>query len=278
MTDEHHCKCKLADFGLVFDLTSPNRSRAIEGDSRYLAPELMQGNCCLANDIYSLGISVLELACNLELPTNGFLWQELRSLILPDIVKTLSPELQQVIRAMMEPDPLKRPTVNQLLNIRKLKELRRQRKMEKISEKFRESFVSSFQYVKSHLLIAIFFLFDFFKLDKTGQKMIATPARQISFRHTVENCDEHSDDDDTSFRTSLNNSHLSKISRASADDDNNNENVTPTLNNSIPRVTPDIKIINSTPLNHHEGLSHRKYRRDLTKSRFVFYFIDCGFI
>lgn len=267
MTDDNHCK--LADFGLVFDLTSPNRSRAIEGDSRYLAPELMQGNCCLANDIYSLGISVLELSCNLELPTNGFLWQELRSLILPDVVKQLSSELQQVIRMMMEPDPLKRPTVDQLLDIAKLRELRRQRKIEKISEKFRRSFNSSFQYVKSHLLIAIFYLFDFFKLDKTGQKMITTPGHKIQFRHTVENCDEHSDDDEISFRTSLNSSRLSKISRTSVDDDNNNENVTPTLNNSIPRVTPDVKIIISTPLNHHEGLSHRKYRRDLTKSRLV---------
>jgi len=62
---------------------------------------------------------------------------------------------------------------------------------------------------------------------------------------------------------------VSKLS--AADDDNNNESsVTPTLNNSIPRITPELKIINSTPLNHfnhqHEGLSSRKYRRDLTKS------------
>jgi hypothetical protein len=83
----------------------------------------------------------------------------------------------------------------------------------------------------------------------------------------VQHYDEHSDDE--SFKTSLNNSRMSKVS--ATDDDNNNEcNITPTLNNSIPKVTPELKIINSTPLNHfnhgHEGVSSRKYRRDLTKS------------
>jgi hypothetical protein len=85
----------------------------------------------------------------------------------------------------------------------------------------------------------------------------------------VQNYDEDSDDGDVSFRTSMNNSRVSKVSQA--DDDNNNEsNVTPTLNNSIPRVTPELKIVNSTPLNHYnnqDGLSSRKYRRDLTKLR-----------
>lgn len=134
ITEESHCK--LADFGLVFDLTNSPRSRAIEGDSRYLAPELMQGTYGLANDIFSLGITLLELACSLDLPTNGTLWQELRSLVFPEIaMNSLSPELQAVIRAMMEPDPLKRPTVNELLQNQKLKKLRYQRGLEKISKK-----------------------------------------------------------------------------------------------------------------------------------------------
>jgi hypothetical protein len=81
--------------------------------------------------------------------------------------------------------------------------------------------------------------------------------------------DENSDTEDFSFKTSLNSSRLSKLS-SNADDDNNNEsNITPTLNNSIPRITPDPLFTNSTPLNHfghaHDGLSNRKYRRDLTR-------------
>jgi len=56
ITDDNHCK--LADFGLVFDLDLSNsngsRGTAAEGDSRYLAPELLtQGNYSLANDIFS---------------------------------------------------------------------------------------------------------------------------------------------------------------------------------------------------------------------------------
>lgn len=134
ITDENHCK--LADFGLVFDLSNSPRSRAIEGDSRYLAPELMQGNYGLPNDIFSLGISVLELACNLELPANGKLWQELRTLVLPEIaMDMLSPELQAVIRIMMEPNPDKRPSVHELLKHPKLKSLYYHRKGAKISQK-----------------------------------------------------------------------------------------------------------------------------------------------
>lgn len=130
MTSENHCK--LADFGLVFDLTNSPRSRAIEGDSRYLAPELMQGNYSLANDIFSLGITLLELASGLELPTNGELWQELRSLVLPEAaMSTLSDELQRTIRSMMEPDPARRPTVHQLLQSPKLRALQKKRKVTK---------------------------------------------------------------------------------------------------------------------------------------------------
>lgn len=134
VTEEN--KCKLADFGLVFDLTNSSRSRAIEGDSRYLAPELLRGDYCLANDIFSLGTTLLELSCNLELPMNGTLWQELRSSIFPEeALSNLSQELQTIIRTMMQPDPLKRPTVNSLLRNRKLLALNCQRKAERISKK-----------------------------------------------------------------------------------------------------------------------------------------------
>lgn len=77
-------KCKLADFGLVIDLDRENLHQATEGDSRYIAPELMQGNFSKSADIFSLGIAILELSCNLDLPPNGPLWQELRTGIFPD--------------------------------------------------------------------------------------------------------------------------------------------------------------------------------------------------
>lgn len=74
--------CKLGDFGLMFDLERDN-GKAVEGDSRYIAPEELEGKFSKAADIFSLGITILELTCNLELPANGMLWQQLRSNVFP---------------------------------------------------------------------------------------------------------------------------------------------------------------------------------------------------
>lgn len=76
--------CKLGDFGLIFDLSRKDISQAVEGDSRYLAPEILQGNFSKAADIFSLGVCVMELACNIELEANGPLWQKLREGVLPE--------------------------------------------------------------------------------------------------------------------------------------------------------------------------------------------------
>jgi hypothetical protein len=104
---------------------------------------------------------------------------------------------------------------------------------------------------------------NFFKLRDRTQNTLNTSQRFIN-AHPM---DENSDTEDFSFKTSANNSRISKLS---SDDDNNNQNSsTPTLNNSIPRITPDLHFVNSTPLNHYntqEGNSNRKYRRDLTKA------------
>lgn len=105
---------------------------------------------------------------------------------------------------------------------------------------------------------------DFFRL-KGGTKNLNSPLGNSQIEVHIQHVDENSDDE-SSFKV-LNSSRVSKLS----DDGNNNDSsITPTLNNSIPRITPDLKIINSTPLNHFnhqlDGLSSRKYRRDLTRS------------
>lgn len=107
-------------------------------------------------------------------------------------------------------------------------------------------------------------IFEFLKLEKMKQSSLSTtPSRPII---QIDDYDEDSDDNEGSFRTSLSNSRVSKFSN---DDDNNNDsNVTPTLNGSVPRITPELKLVNSTPLNHYNsqnGLSNRKLRRDLTR-------------
>lgn len=57
---------------------------ATEGDCRYIAPEILQSKFSKAADIFSLGITILEVACKIELPQNGYLWHVLRSGILPE--------------------------------------------------------------------------------------------------------------------------------------------------------------------------------------------------
>lgn len=138
-----------------------------------------------------------------------------------------------------------------------------------------ELFLTGLKIIRMYILFAAFCVFDFFRLrgnvpnnNNANSKLKKSSSFSKKIEINVRDVDENSDDDDSSFKT-LNNSRVSKLS--AADDDNNNESsITPTLNNSIPRVTPELKIINSTPLNHfnhqHEGLSSRKYRRDLTKS------------
>jgi len=55
----------------------------IEGDSVFLAPEILATNkfkhLSEKCDIFSLGLSFLQILCKIELPQNGFLWHEIRS-------------------------------------------------------------------------------------------------------------------------------------------------------------------------------------------------------
>ena len=97
--------CKLGDFGLVVNMREvnglfiflrkssldhfyfiQNLFDAVEGDSKYLAPEVLSGYFSKKADIFSLGITLLELACDLDLPANGTLWHELRQGPLPPSV------------------------------------------------------------------------------------------------------------------------------------------------------------------------------------------------
>ena len=89
------------------------RDDDVEGDSVYMAPELLLNNVKLTDkisvkaDIFSLGASLLELASGMNLPQNGIIWHKLRE---GDTIKfspstKRSDQIEQIINMMMEPNP-----------------------------------------------------------------------------------------------------------------------------------------------------------------------------
>ncbi|XP_067421808.1 membrane-associated tyrosine- and threonine-specific cdc2-inhibitory kinase [Emydura macquarii macquarii] len=128
LTERH--VCKLGDFGLVLELDRGDLSDAQEGDPRYMAPELLRGEYSEAADVFSLGMTILEIACNMELPNGGEGWQQLRQGYLPpEFTAGLSSELRALLAAMLEPDPRLRPSVEALLNSSIIRKTEKWRKL-----------------------------------------------------------------------------------------------------------------------------------------------------
>ncbi|XP_057343645.1 membrane-associated tyrosine- and threonine-specific cdc2-inhibitory kinase isoform X1 [Manis pentadactyla] len=117
--------CKLGDFGLLVELGASGAGEAQEGDPRYMAPELLQGIYGTAADMFSLGLTILEVACNMELPHGGEGWQQLRQGYLPsEFTADLSSELRSVLIMMLEPNPKLRATAEALLALPMLRQPR----------------------------------------------------------------------------------------------------------------------------------------------------------
>lgn len=250
--------CKLADFGLVIDVDRANRHQATEGDSRYIAPELMQGHFSRAADIFSLGIAMLELSSYIELPPNGPLWQELRSGILPeDFIKTLSPELKQIIKSMMTPDAMARPTVDELLRNKKLINLLQRRRRWDLIRKVKQSCRKSRRAVWSKLCNFRNFICRFLVTFITNLKIKDSPRTSSSSiaKNTTTN----------TITTATTPGRRGDIMENSFVADNSFDI---SSNHATPTHFGDaaMKIVNSTPLNHH----HQSFRsrKDLTKTSF----------
>nr|XP_057918472.1 membrane-associated tyrosine- and threonine-specific cdc2-inhibitory kinase isoform X2 [Doryrhamphus excisus] len=128
---------KLGDFGLLLDLkgnTSDVLAKKVKeydhgGDPRYMAPELLQDEYGPAADVFSLGVSILELACNIEVPNGEEGWQQLRQGCLPPVTRGLSADLQKVLQMMLAPEPSERPTVSELLALPSVRKRRWKRRV-----------------------------------------------------------------------------------------------------------------------------------------------------
>lgn len=113
ITDEN--LLKIGDFGLsTIEGNSP--SLHSEGDKYYMAPEVLEGNYSKAADIFSLGLIILELAADIELPSNGDSWQNLRHGDFSELsLDDTSDMLNQLIIEMTHPAPESRPSIEKVL-------------------------------------------------------------------------------------------------------------------------------------------------------------------
>lgn len=83
-----------------------------------MAPELLEGICDRSSDIFSLGLIVLELAANIELPSQGDSWQRLRHEDFADIIfdNIISSRLQNLIFGMLRTNPYHRVSLEFIIS------------------------------------------------------------------------------------------------------------------------------------------------------------------
>lgn len=117
---------KLGDFNLSRKKNCQEEDY-FEGDSIYLAPEILEisklkqlNEKC---DIFSLGLSMLEILCKIKLPQNGFLWNSIRTnyfLIPEEFFKNsnlnqVSANMINMLQEMIAFDPFKRKELDYLI-------------------------------------------------------------------------------------------------------------------------------------------------------------------
>ena len=119
---------KLTDFGLCHKISElPFLTDIIEGDSMYISNELFNFNSHYVlntkADIFSLGLSILEIVGKINLPSSGDSWTELRSgnfqinedLFKNSNIKEKKEDFIKLISQMISPIN-KRPELNELIN------------------------------------------------------------------------------------------------------------------------------------------------------------------
>ncbi|KAH7430207.1 hypothetical protein KP509_09G088500 [Ceratopteris richardii] len=106
--------CKLGDFGRA---TRLDGSISVEeGDARYMPLELINddyGHLAKA-DVFALGASIFELARGSPLPSSGSQFQAIRKGRLP-LLPGFSLPFQNLLKALMHPNPVMRPSPQDLL-------------------------------------------------------------------------------------------------------------------------------------------------------------------
>ncbi len=143
---------------------------------------MLKGKFTKAADIFSLGMTILELATDLDVPKSGESWHELRSGKLPpDIKHNLSQGLVDIIVKMINPNYLTRPTVDQLLNLQNIQNVVNKRKQKITYLKYSSYAYACYQDFINMLLTIWFFIIKpvkkLFNINTTIGHQTSTPKR-----------------------------------------------------------------------------------------------------
>ncbi|CAM9931947.1 unnamed protein product [Pylaiella littoralis] len=110
-------RLKLADFGMAtaYGDGVEGIGDGQEGDTLYMAKELLSSTARLPSaDMFSLGLTVYEVATRMELPGDGEYWHAMRDGTAVGLPSSRSQELGALLRQLKHPDPRQRPTADAL--------------------------------------------------------------------------------------------------------------------------------------------------------------------